>query len=143
MSAGDLAREGFRAFNENDQDGFRAMLADDVVYREFATHTEAHGKDEVMAAVFKWKIAEPDMVGPVDRMTVEGDRVACEVVWRGTHTGPLQMPDGSVVPPSGKSTAITACGVLTFKDDKLAEMNHYYDALWFLMDIGAVPGGAG
>ena len=96
-----------------------------------------------MAAIFKWKIAEPDMVGAIDRITVEGDRAVCEVARRGTHTGPLQLPDGSVVPPSGKSTAMPACGVLTAnKDGKLAEMNHYYDAMWFLMEIGASPGGA-
>jgi len=35
-----------------------------------------------------------------------------------------------------------ACGVLSIRDGKLVEMNHSYDALWFLMEIGAIPGGA-
>lgn len=51
MGTEELAHELMRAFTENDQDAFRASPADDVVYREFATRSEARGVDEVMEAV--------------------------------------------------------------------------------------------
>jgi predicted ester cyclase len=95
--------------------------------------------DEVMSACSGRKTAWPDLAGSVDRATVSGDRVACEMVWRGTHSGPFTMPDGSVVPPSGKTTAVPGCMVLTFENGKCVEMNHYFDALWIMIEIGAIP----
>jgi ketosteroid isomerase-like protein len=140
MSTEQTAREMLRAFNANDAAAFRAVLEDGFIYREYATHREAHTGDEAVAMIFPWKEAlGADHHGDLVRLVVSGDVAVMEVTWRGRHVGPLSLPDGTVVPPTDAVIEAPACMVMTARDGKLTEMNHYFDALELLIRVGVIP----
>ena len=77
-------------------------------------------------------------VGTVTSAVASGDKAALEVVWKGTHTGPLTTAAGTI-PASGKTQVTPAGYFLTFAGDKIKEGHHYFDSLTLLKQIGAQP----
>ena len=82
----------------------RSCTTADLVYDEVAApHRRVEGIDQVIAMWQEGTIAFPDIYGTFVNSYVSGTNVVCdEVIGRGTHTGPLQTPDG-VIPATGKS----------------------------------------
>jgi hypothetical protein len=68
-----------------------------------------------------------------------GDTATLEVVWSGTHTGPLQTPSGAI-PPSNQRIEVPACLVLKVEGGQVATYTHYFDMLTLLRQIGAAKG---
>ena len=56
----------------------------------------------------------PDVKGTVDNAAPTDNGVVLEVTWRGTHTGPLAGPEGSI-PATGKSQITRASWVMEFR----------------------------
>src|SRR5687767_180621 len=97
------------AFNAADWDRVREYLAPDVVYAETGTGRNAIGGDA---------------------------RAAQEILWEGTHTGPLQTPAG-VLEASGSRIAVEGSVWVRFEGDKAQEVHHYLDVMALLQQIGA------
>src|SRR5436190_13655902 len=55
--------------------------------------------------------AFPDQTHGVDRSWELEDAVIVEGTWRGVNTGPLALPDGTVVPATGKSVVFAWAGI--------------------------------
>src|SRR5919107_6046747 len=66
------------------------------------------------------------------------DQVAQEILWEGTHTGPMETPGGTL-PPSGAQISVEASLWVRFHGDKAREVHHYLDVLSLLQQIGAIP----
>ena len=65
-----------------------------------------------------------------------GANVVCdETIVRGTHTGPMQTPDG-VIPATGKSVEIRTCRVIEIEDDKVKSIREYYDQMTMMQQLG-------
>ena len=60
------------------------------------------------------------------------------MTWKGTHTGPLATPQGTL-PASGKRQKTPAAFFFTFEGDKIKESRHYFDSMTLLKQIGAQP----
>lgn len=57
----------------------------------------------------------------------------------GTHTGPLALPTGEVLPPTGRSIRVRSCDVVTVENGLATRHNFYYDEMEFLTQLGLVP----
>ena len=90
------------AFNASDWDGYRNLMTEDAVYDEVGTSRTIEGLDPIIDAMKGWKEAMRDVKGTVDNAAPTDNGVVLEVTWRGTHTGPLAGPEGSI-PATGKS----------------------------------------
>lgn len=130
-----LARENVDAFNAGDFERFRAILAPNTVYQEFATQRRVEGADQVTQATQGWKQAFPDARGTVTNALGNGNTAVLEITWEGTQTGPLESPNG-VIPPSGKRVRVAAAQVITIADGKIKETRHYFDLLGMLQQLG-------
>jgi steroid delta-isomerase-like uncharacterized protein len=104
--AAQVAGELVAAFNAADWPRFRATLADDVVYEEAGTGRRVHGGDEYLQLSRGWKEAFPDAAGVARTVIADGETVAQEIEWTGTHTGPMTGPAGPI-PASGKRVRVT------------------------------------
>lgn len=134
-----VAREMLRAFNTNDWEAFRATVADDFAYREHGTSREAAGADAAMEVITPWKVVlGAEHTGELVGIVADGDRVALQVVWRGRHVAPMPGPDGRPIQPTGVDVATPACMVMTVRDDRITEMDHYFDSLALMLSIGGV-----
>jgi len=126
------------AFNRADWGAYKSTLTPDSVHIE-PGGMELHGPDASAEGVKVFKVAFPDLTGEVIRL-IPGDlQAAAEIVWRGTHTGPLVTPTGTI-PPTGKPITVHATKVFEFEDDRIKYSRHYWDMTELLGAIGAMPG---
>jgi steroid delta-isomerase-like uncharacterized protein len=131
-----LARKQVEAFNAGNWEEMRAMLASDSRYDELGTQRKIEGPDKIVELFKGWKTAFPDAAGTVTSAFASGSKAALEVTWKGTHTGPLETPEGTI-PASGKRQETSAAVFLTFEGDKIKESRHYFDSMTLLEQIGA------
>jgi steroid delta-isomerase-like uncharacterized protein len=133
-----LAREQIEAFNKSDWELLRGALASDARYEEFGTERKVEGPEKIVELFKGWKTAFPDVVGTVTSSVASGNKAALEVTWKGTHTGPLETPEGTI-PASGKRQETPAALFFTFEAGKIKASRHYFDSMTLLKQIGAQP----
>lgn len=80
----------------------------------------------------------PDVKGTVNQALATGNTVVLEVTWKGTHTGPLQGPSGTI-PATGRQQTTRAGWVLNFAGSKITDSRHYFDMLSFMQQLGLIP----
>jgi predicted ester cyclase len=68
----------------------------------------------------------------------QGDVVAVEGTYSGTHTGPLASPQGTI-PPTGKRMVLPFVDLFRVRNGKIAEHRVYYDQMAFLGQLGLLP----
>ena len=87
----------------------------------------------------RWKSAFPVATGTMNDTHVSGNTVIFEVTWRGTHNGPLPMPNGGELAATGLPVEIRAVLVTVVEDGKIASQRHYLDMLAMLTQLGVIP----
>ena len=139
---GDSARtaiEAVEAWNADERERHRSYFADDAVLMEHATGREVHGGDAIGDVHWAWRQSFPDGYGTIGTVVESGDTVAFEVVWTGTHQGPLMTPDGGSIPPTGRSFSVPATMVATVRDGRVVRLAHYFDLMTLLTALGVMP----
>ncbi|WP_052496543.1 ester cyclase [Pedobacter lusitanus] len=56
----------------------------------------------------------------------------------GTHTGPLDLGNGRVIPPTGKKIHVLFCTVANFVDGRVNKEYLFWDQLLLLQQLGVV-----
>lgn len=132
-----IASRTLEAFNTADWETFRGLCRDDVVYIEAGTGRRIEGIEPYLEALREWKVALPDVHGEVRRALADGDLAVQDVVWRGTHQGPLPTPSGPI-PPTGTEVTVVATLWVASRDGRVSEVTHHLDVLSLLAQIGAL-----
>jgi len=133
----DAFERGTETFNAHDLDGFRDVLADDVVF-EAPGGARGKGKEACTAFFGSWFGAFPDAHVDVHALHVAGDVAVEEGTFTGTHDGVLHTPAGDI-PPTGRPVSIDYIQVLRFRDGKHASFSLMFDRLLMLEQLGLVP----
>jgi steroid delta-isomerase-like uncharacterized protein len=133
----DAAKAPFLAYGKKDWEAVRASITPDFVYDEVATQRKAQGVDAVSALWRGWATALPDSAPTFHSALVSGDTVVLELTWRGTHTGPLETPGGSIA-ATGKRIELRACNVIEIAADtgKAKLQRQYFDMATLLNQLG-------
>jgi steroid delta-isomerase-like uncharacterized protein len=137
QSVVEVAKSQVAAYNRKDWSAVAEVLAPGCVYDEIATHRRVQGITDITAAWRGWATALPDSNATFDRVSVNGDSVTLELTWRGTQTGPLEMPGGAL-PPSGRSIEMRACQVVEVAGGQVQAVRHYFDMATLLQQLGAL-----
>ena len=132
----DAAKASTLAYNHKDWQKAKESLHHDAVYDEKATHRRIEGRDDIITAWQGWAKAFPDSKATFVREHHTGNIVVLEVVWKGIHSGPLDMPTGTI-PASNGALDMPSCQVFEIKDGKVATITQYFDLLTMLRQIGA------
>jgi steroid delta-isomerase-like uncharacterized protein len=132
----ETAKATIEAFNAQDWDKLRALYAPDMVYDEKATNRRIQGPEQIIEGLQVWVTAFPEVKGTIVRELEVGDVAVLELVWKGTHTGPLQTPSGTI-PASNRAVELPACEVFRVEGEKLKSATNYFDLLTLLTQIGA------
>ena len=133
-----VAHEEIEAFNADDWERFGATLATDAVYEEPGTQRRVEGTDAILELNQGWRAAFSDAKGTVTDAFACGDRVALQITWEGTQSGPLGLPGGAQIPATNKRVTVQACQVMRIADGKIVDVTHYFDVLGMLEQMGAV-----
>jgi steroid delta-isomerase-like uncharacterized protein len=70
----------------------------------------------------------------------QGDLVVDNITVTGTHDGPLNMPDGQTIPPTGKKVMFPVSNTFQVKNGKVAHLSIYYDQMGMMAQLGLAPG---
>lgn len=57
----------------------------------------------------------------------------------GTNTGPLPLPSGESLPPTGKSIRVRSCDIATVEDGLIVRHEFFFDQMEFLGQLGLLP----
>jgi len=82
--------------------------------------------------------AFPDGVFSFASQVLAEDAAAVELVFSGTHDGPLVTADG-VVEPTGKRVTLRSASVMRFRDGLIVSEHAYPDQLEFMKQLGLLP----
>jgi len=135
----ETAKAATIAYNEKNWDKARAVFLEKGVYDEKATGRRIQGVSQIIEAWQAWAKAVPDSKSTFLAEYASGDTAILEVVWKGVHSGPLQMPTGTI-PASNKRIELPACQVVKVEGGKVQSFTHYFDMLALLTQIGAFKG---
>jgi predicted ester cyclase len=126
------------AWNAQDLETFSARHAKDVdVY--LPGQPDQHGIDEHTEFALRSFKAFPDQRvenRPYKVFFASGDWVLSIARYHGTMTGPLILPDGTEIPPTGKSFDVDFATVGHWKDGQMIEEYLFYDVATFMQQIG-------
>jgi ketosteroid isomerase-like protein len=64
-----------------------------------------------------------------------------EILWEGTHQGPLQAATGDTIAATGKAIKVPAVQIVKVSGDRITEIRHYFDLLTLMAQLGVVPVG--
>ncbi len=131
----DAAKASVIAYNEKNWDRVKETVAPTVVYDEVGTNRRIAGSNEVIEGWKGWAKALPDSKATFEREVSSGNTVTLELTWRGTHTGPLQTPNGEIA-PTGRKIEIRAVQVVDVADGKAQTIHHYFDMASLLGQLG-------
>lgn len=132
------AKASTEAYNEKDWKAARTTLAPGFVYDEVATGRTIEGIDEVLEAWKGWAKAFPDSRATFEEPLVDGNVVVLPIRWRGTHSGPLTLPTGEILPTQQKID-FRACQVFDMENGRAVHMRHYFDMMTMLSQLGVAP----
>jgi uncharacterized protein (TIGR02246 family) len=126
------------AFVKGDYEELTSLFADDGVYIEPAGRHE--GRDGIRAWIDQWSQSVSDVSFETSLVVADGDVIIAEYISYATHTGPLEMPDGSVISPSGTTPRLPAVTILRIKAGQIIEARDYFDQVPGLIHLGLMPG---
>ena len=127
------------AYNDRNWDAVKNAVTSRYVYDEVGTNRKITGVDQVIETWRGWATAIPNSKAQIHTSFVSGDTVVLELTWKGTQTGPLQTPGGTI-PPSGKTIEIRAVQITEITNGKAQATRHYFDMATLLKQIGVEIG---
>jgi steroid delta-isomerase-like uncharacterized protein len=133
-----ISREIYDAFDHGDFGSVLQHVTPDVEVLFVPTGQTFRGPEGFTAFMKGFKTAFPDVEIEVTNQIAAGDDVVNEFVGRGTHTGPLETPGGTV-PPTGRRVTFTVCEVYRFRDGKVASLHNYQDMVSVMRQLGLIP----
>ncbi|HET7868883.1 MAG TPA: ester cyclase [Actinomycetota bacterium] len=78
----------------------------------------------------------PDATWITGVVVEQGNTLADEFTFVGTHTGPFLLPDGTELPPTGKRVEIKAMDMVQVCDGKFVIDNLYSESMAVLVGLG-------
>ena len=119
-----------------------AMAKGDLASAPYAEDAETSdptgkykGKAQILASVKAWKTAFPEGSAQVTNQISEGDLLVSEVVYRGTHSGPLASPTGTIA-PTGKPIELHLAIVSRFRNGLIQRERAYFDLAGLMQQLG-------
>jgi predicted ester cyclase len=125
-----------KAFNAHDEDTMRVLTHPNA---QFAAPGNVHLRGvEATGYAIKWLKAYPDGRLTVKNELISGAWVVEELIFEGTHQGPLDSPVG-VIAPTGKRVAIKAVLISRYESGLALETRIMFDQVEVLTQLGAMP----
>jgi len=139
MGTGSDLWDQFEAMlGQQDYGGLVCLFAEDAVYIEPGGRHE--GREAIRAWLDDWGHAFSDIHYEATLVIEHGDVIVAETTDRRTHTGPLTMPDGSVIPATGETLDTPGVTILRVKDGKIIGARDYIDMLAGMIQLGLLRG---
>jgi predicted ester cyclase len=136
-SSKEVLNRNITALNSRDMEGYLANQQPDVEFL-LPGRVTLQGRDAIQQFIEALWTAFPDGQLAFGDQVYAEDAAAVEVVFTGTHTGPLMTPNGPI-PPTGKRVSLHQASILRIKDGLIASEHGYADPLEMMTQLGVLP----
>ena len=127
---------GARAINTGDWETYASLYSEDLLMVTPGFPGLTTGRDVRVKLAQGLVNAFPDARVEPLRSFGKGDWACFEVLFAGTHTGPMPGPDGTEIAPTNKPVEFPYCMVVKFEAGQCSELYEYYDQLSLLAQLG-------
>jgi ketosteroid isomerase-like protein len=127
-------------YNAGDLDAVMDLYAEDAV--QFMPDGFYEGRGAIRERLTRELAGLSDLVWAVESFVEDGDEFADEWSVVATHSGPIRLPDGSEIPPTGNRIELRGMEYVRVHDGEIVVDNLYYDNAGLLAQLGPVPAGA-
>jgi ketosteroid isomerase-like protein len=119
-----IIRKAYQTAEDQDVAGWIAAFTEDGTFTDESIPYTYRGPKELGLTVEVYAKAFPDMHRELHTVYVVGNIVIVQLSLQGTHTGPLELPEGTV-PPTGKRMDAPCCDVFELVDGKIKRFDCY------------------
>jgi steroid delta-isomerase-like uncharacterized protein len=128
-----LIRTYYAAFNAGDEEGFLALLTDDVVH-DVNQGASEHGREAFAAFLSRMNRCYRERIEEIVVLTEpSGARAAAEFVVHGTY---LEADEG-LPPARGQTYVLPAGAFFTLRDGKVARISNFYNVTDWLAQVSS------
>lgn len=126
------------AWNSQDWDTFEKRHSADTAVYWPGQPDPTRGRQDHRAEAVEFFKTFPDnhLDLPYKVLIGEGEYTCSIARFTGTMKGPMKGPDGTEIPPTGKSFEVDFCTVARWKDGEIVEENLFYDLVGLMKQIG-------
>lgn len=124
-----------RAMESKDKETLASSYAADAVAYT-PDQGEIRGRDAISSYLFDLWEAMPDVRYNQMGRYESGNVAIDEGIVIGNNTGPLRMPSGETMQPTGKELRIRSCDVATVENGEITSHHFYFDQVEFLSQLG-------
>lgn len=135
----DAYEHAIKLYKAGDLDGLASSYAEDAML--ITPDGTARGRAAIREQWGREKAAFPDRTVTEGVILEQGDTIATEFTWAGTNTGPLVLPDGTELPPTGKRVQTKGMELVRVRDGNIATHHEYWDNMALAGQLGLLPGG--
>ena len=133
-----MVRAFYDSINRRDMDKSLLLVTNDVKWTNVAFDRHVTGHNGFREYITNWTTAMPDCKVEITNVVAGEEWSVVEFIGRGTHTGPLVGPQGTI-PATQKKLDLKCCEVLRLKDGQITEGRVYFDAATLLRQFGLLP----
>jgi ketosteroid isomerase-like protein len=133
--AKELTDRFWTLFEAGKLDELATLIDDDCHFK--MPGMEMRGREPIIGALAAYRAAFPDIHHTVHGSVEAGDTIAVELTVRGTHTAPMQTPQGTI-PATGNPVVWESCDYIRVKRGRLVSWHVYHDPTPFLTALGLV-----
>ena len=137
-TARELLDRAVEVYNAGDLDAYVDLYTDDAVLA--TPEGTFKGRAEIRDRFARELAAFSDFRFTLVSYVENGDLFADEFIFGGTHTAPFTLPDGTVLPPTGKRVEVRGMEMVQVRDGRMAVDNLYYDNVAVLAQLGLLEG---
>ena len=130
-----IIRNAYQVAEEQNVEGWVAAFTEDGTFTDESIPYTYRGPVELGRTVEVYAKAFPDMHRELHRFYVTGDIVIVQLSLQGTHTGPLELPGGTV-PPTGRRMDAPCCDVFELVDGKIKRFDCYAEGSVIARQLG-------
>ncbi len=125
----------YELYNTKDIDGLMALYSPDAEVSS-VIFPSARGLDEIRRLFERDFRAFPDTKVTILKLLSDESMAMAEWTATGTNSGPMIMPDGKIIPPTGRTFTVRGMEAFEFKGDRITKDRLYYQLLEILKQLG-------
>jgi steroid delta-isomerase-like uncharacterized protein len=119
----EVVTQYFEALSTGNVDGAVALIADDADFR--SPIGPIAGRESIRGYLQALDKAFPEASYRIDTLIESTASVAAEGIYVATHTGPLPLPDGSEMAPTGREVSVPFVMMLRVVDGGIVSLRPY------------------
>ena len=130
-----MVRSLFEAWNKRDYNTISQQMAPNSTLIDMGSGRTLQGSEGAVQFTKSLFDALPDGEFTIDHLTAKEDTVVVEYTGRGTHTGDLVIPAGTV-PATGRPLTMHLCDIYEIRDGKVQTVRTYIDSGAIMAQLG-------